>query len=132
MIIKLSPIRMDNAELTLVKEEGNSLIINNERFDFSRMVEGDRLPPEAVESYWVVDEPVRVENGQLIIVILFPNPANYSPEQAFPVPLVDVPNGPVALPQPLTEQQMLDKAAEEQASFEASHDLGIEEEGSAQ
>ena len=127
MIINLSPKRLDVDEFTLVKE-GNTLTINNVKFDFSRMVEGDRLPHEAVDSSWVVDEPVRVENGVLIITVVLPNPVNYSPEQAFPVPLVDVPDGPVALPQPLTEQQMLDKLAEERVSYEQSHDLGNEEE----
>lgn len=104
MIINLSPIRMDYVDFSVVKE-GAVLIVNNVRFDFARMQEGDSLPCDAIESEWFVDKPVIFENGQLEVTLLFPIPANFSQEQAFPLPLLNVPNGPVSLPLPLATME---------------------------
>ena len=64
------------------------------------MAAGDSLPAAAIASEWFVGS---VENvaGELEVTVWLPLPANYSPEQAFPVPLVNVPDGPVALPDPV-------------------------------
>jgi hypothetical protein len=100
MIIKLSPQRRDDT--LQVTKLGNILTVNGEQFDFSRMVDGDTLPRTAISSEWFSSD-VEMVNGQLVLTMILPNPVNYSPEQAFPVDLVDVPDGPVAFPQPLPE-----------------------------
>lgn len=100
MIIKLSPRRFDEP-LSVVKA-GDTLIINGESFDFSPLPEGGTLPVGAITSQWFAADPYR-EAGQLVITLTLPNPINYSPEQAFPVDLVNVPDGIVAFPQPLPE-----------------------------
>lgn len=101
MIIKLSPQRRDDT-LILVKS-GDILTINGEAFDFTALPEGGTLPAEAIASGWFV-ENVRRENGELLIHLLLPNPVNYSPAQAFPADLVNVPDGAVLLPGPLQKE----------------------------
>lgn len=95
MIIKLSPNRRND---TLgVVSLGSILIINGETFDFSRMVDGDTLPQSAIQSDWFAGD-VDKDNSELTLTLLLPLPANYSPEQAFPVDLINVPDGPVVFP----------------------------------
>ena len=79
---------------------GQVLNINGENFDFSAMPDGATLPRSAINSEWFAGD-VEMISGDLAVTLLFPNPANYSPEQAFPVDLVGVPNGPVVFPKPL-------------------------------
>lgn len=98
MIIKLSPQRRDDT-LEVVKS-GDVLSINGQSLDFGPLPDGATLPATAVDNPWLVGDVVR-ENGELTLTLLLPLPANYSPEQAFPEDLVDVPDGPVAFPQPL-------------------------------
>lgn len=98
MKVILSPQRRD--ETLEVIKKGDILIVNGEEFDFSPVGEGDTLPREAVNSMWFVGNIDRI-NGELSVTLLFPNPWNYSPEQAFPVPLENVPDGPVIFPAPL-------------------------------
>lgn len=103
MRIKLSPVRRDD---TLeVWKLGNILTVNGERFDFSRMADGDTLPRSAINSEWFAAD-VGVVDGEMVLTLILPNPINYSPEQAFPVDLVDVPDGPVAFPLPLPEPEI--------------------------
>ncbi len=100
MKIKFSPQRRDDT-LTVVRS-GDVLIVNGEAFDFSQVGEGDTLPRPAINSQWFSSDVERI-GGELTLTLLLPNPRNYSPAQAFPVDLINVPNGPVALPQPLPE-----------------------------
>jgi len=100
MIIKLLPVRMDDT-LDVVKV-GDTLTINGEDFDFSPIGEGDTLPTLAISSGWFVGEVNRI-NGELELTLILPNPWNYSQEQAFPIPLIDVQDGPVVFPAPLPE-----------------------------
>lgn len=101
MIINLCPQRRDDT-LEVIKA-GEVLTINGEKFDLSPIGEGDTLPQEAIDSIWFAG-PVERVDGELILTLLFPNPLNYSPAQAFPVPLQNVPDGPVAFPGPLSEE----------------------------
>ena len=98
MIICLSPQRRDDT-LT-VSKSGDVLVVNGETFDFSKVGEGDTLPLAAIKSMWFSGDVSRTD-GELSLTLLFPNPWNYSPEQAFPVPLKEVPDGAIALPKPL-------------------------------
>ncbi|RRW68250.1 hypothetical protein EGJ53_00405 [Pseudomonas fluorescens] len=98
MKINLTPQRRDDT-LEVIKQ-GNTLVVNGETFDFSPMADGDTLPATAISSLWFLNN-VECIGGELELTLLFPNPWNYSQEQAFPVPLVDVPDGPVVFPAPL-------------------------------
>lgn len=104
MRIILSPQRRDDT-LEVIKA-GHVLTVNGQVFDFSPMGDGDTLPNSAISSEWFAGDVDKVA-GELIVTLLFPNPWNYSPEQAFPVPLENVPDGPVvfpgALPEPAVE-----------------------------
>jgi hypothetical protein len=64
------------------------------------MADGDTLPASAISSEWFTGQVDKVA-GVLELTLFLPLPANYSPAQAFPEPLLNVPNGPVALPQPM-------------------------------
>jgi hypothetical protein len=109
MIIKLSPQRRDDT--LVVTKTGSILSINDEVFDFSPLSDGATLPRSAINSEWFARD-VEMISGELVITLLFPNPANSSPEQAFPVDLVDVPDGPVAFPQPLPAPAVSEVAPE--------------------
>ena len=110
MKILLSPQRRDD---TLeVTKYGDVLTVNGEPFDFSPVGEGDTLPREAIESMWFAG-PVHRIGGELVLTLLFPNPWNYSQKQAFPVPLEDVPDGPVEFPGPLSEEESAEKLGQQ-------------------
>jgi hypothetical protein len=98
MLIKLSPQRRD--ETLQVIKVGDVLTVNGESFDFSPIGDGDTLPALAISSPWFLDKVERID-GELALTLFLPLPWNYSQEQAFPVPLENVPDGPVAFPQPL-------------------------------
>lgn len=98
MNIKLSPFRSDD-DLSVTKQ-GAVLILNGESFDFSSMGDGDTLPLDAITSHWFGDSVNRV-GDTLEVTLRLPLPANFSQEQAFPVPLLNVPDGVVQLPAPL-------------------------------
>jgi hypothetical protein len=100
MRIILSPQR--RSDTLSVFRSGSVLFANGESFDFSNMGDGDTLPRSAISSEWFAGD-VEKADGELTVVLILPNPQNFSPEQAFPVPLENVPDGPVALPQPLPE-----------------------------
>lgn len=97
MRIKLSPQRRDDT-LEVIKA-GNILTVNGEVFDLTPMQEGSTLPNSAISSQWFAGDVV-MQGGELTLTLLLPNPWNCSPEQAFPVDLVDVPDGLVVFPQP--------------------------------
>lgn len=98
MHIILSPQRRED---TLeISKNGDILIINGEAFDFSPMNEGDTLPAGATTCEWIIGD-VHKEAGELKLKLILPLPVNFSPEQAFPEPLISVPNGPVMFPQAL-------------------------------
>lgn len=98
MRINLTPQRRDDT-LEVIKN-GDVLTVNGEDFDLSPIGEGDTLPASAVSSVWFFEKIDRI-NGELILTLFLPNPWNYSPQQAFPTPLTDVPDGEVMFPQPL-------------------------------
>jgi hypothetical protein len=105
MIINLSPQRRDD---TLeVSKSGNVLTVNGEVFDFSLMGEGDTLPRSAILSEWFGEpsDDALMQGGEITLTLTLPLPANYSQEQAFPVDLVNVPDGLIAFPQPLPETE---------------------------
>ena len=96
MKINLSPV--DGLPSVSLAKQGDTLTINGESFDFIPLGDGDELPPEAISSNWFA-APVQRIDGELIISIFLPLPPNCSQAQAFPEPLVDVPDGQIDLPQ---------------------------------
>jgi hypothetical protein len=108
MRIDLQPIRSD-AELSVVRI-GDALVVNGETFDFSPIQEGDTLPATAISSSWFAGQVDR-KSGELEITIFLPLPINFSPEQAYPEPLLNVPEGVVSLPQPLADPEQPTEAA---------------------
>lgn len=98
MIINLSPQRRDDT--LRAARTGDSLAINGEVFNFAQLAEGDTLPWAALGSEWFAGDVERI-GGQLVLTLWLPNPWNYSQEQAFPAPLLNVPDGEVLFPQPL-------------------------------
>ncbi|MDT9673833.1 hypothetical protein F6R97_04080 [Pseudomonas sp. JV414] len=92
--------RYDNEPFELIKK-GDSLFINGEQFDFFPMPEGATLPGTAVQSKWFSLGQITKEENVIKLSLLYPVPANYSPEQATPQLLTNVADGPVALPQAL-------------------------------
>ncbi|WP_055128529.1 hypothetical protein [Pseudomonas mediterranea] len=109
MRIILSPQRRD--DILEVSKLGDVLTVNGEEFDLSPIGEGDTLPREAINSVWFAG-PVDRSDGELVLTLLFPNPWNYSQAQAFPLPLENVPDGPVEFPGPLNEEETAAKMAE--------------------
>lgn len=112
MHIRLSPNNFpDERTLDLIKT-GDALAVNGETFDFSSVGDGDTLPATAIASGWFPADVERI-SGELIITLWLPNPWNASPEQRFPDDLVNVPDGPVMLPQPLpiSEEQKAERNA---------------------
>lgn len=101
MIIRLSPQRREDS-LEIICN-GDVLTLNSEQFDLSQVQEGDTLPASAITSGWFAGDVDRT-NGELSLTLILPLPANYSQEQAFPVPIIVSADGPVALPQPLPEE----------------------------
>ncbi len=104
MRIKLTPSRRDDA--LVVVRSGNILMVNGEAFDFSPMGDGGTLPRSAIQSEWFPGDVDRAD-GELSLTLLLPIPSNYSPEQAFPADLVNVPDGPVIFPAPLPKENGL-------------------------
>ena len=102
MIIHFIPVRMGDAIEYAVM--GDSLIVNGERFDFSRMKNGDVLAATAIASDCFGHVVTRTD-GQIELSLILPNPHNYSHEQAFPVSLFNVTDGPVPQPPPLPEEE---------------------------
>lgn len=109
MRIKLTPQRRDDT-LEVVKA-GSILTLNSKTFDFSRMNDGDTLPGSAILSDWFAGDVDNI-SGDLTLTLLLPLPANFSPEQAFPADLLNVPDGPVIFPQPLPEPTIEVKSEE--------------------
>ena len=98
MKIILSPQRRDDT--VCYRKAGDTLSVDGEVFDFSRVEEGDVLPRDAIRSEWFAGDVTRI-NGELQLALILPNPWNYSQAQAFPVPISVTKNGLVELPAPL-------------------------------
>jgi len=100
--MKINLIPQGRGDTLQVIKLGDVLTVNGEEFDLSPVGEGDTLPATAIGSFWFRDKVERI-NGELELTFLFPIPSNYSQEQAFPVPLVNIPDGVVAFPGPLPD-----------------------------
>lgn len=96
MIIHLSPQRRDD---TLeVSRSGDILIINGEPLTFLSEIEsGQSVDMNVYGHPWLGDEAKRID-GVLHVTLLLPHGPNPSRRVAFPDPIIDPPDGPIALP----------------------------------
>lgn len=95
MRVNLSPTRSDEA--LEVSKRGDVLTINGKAFDFSVIPEGAMLPAAAVATPWLAGE-IHREGGVLELTLVLPHGRNPSQAVAFPEPLLDPPDGLLALP----------------------------------
>lgn len=96
MHITLVPIRSDDPPLVLSRE-GEALVIDGARFDFSPLAEGDVLPREAVACPRLASDVTR-EGGRIRLALVFPHGPGAAGAARFPAPVIDPAEGPVALP----------------------------------
>lgn len=95
MKITLSPMRHDTP-LSL-ERAGDVLTINGEAFDFGPLTDGATLPCAAVDCEWLVSDVERID-GALHFTLRLPQGPDAPHETRFPAPIIDPPDGPVALP----------------------------------
>jgi len=96
MIITLSP-QICTLRVPGIERDGDALIIDGTRFDFSQLEEGAALSRETMASPYFAGE-VRRQDDQVHVSILFPIDELASDEMRFPVPFVDPPDGRLELP----------------------------------
>jgi hypothetical protein len=95
MHITLDPLRRDGT-LTVAKQ-GDILTINGNFFDFSALPNGASYPASEVDCPWITGDVERI-GGVLHITLVLPIGPNPSPGVAFPAPIINPPDGPIALP----------------------------------
>jgi hypothetical protein len=95
MIINLSPQRRDDQ--LAVSKAGDVLTIDGEVYDFGPLAEGDTLPRDGHGCDWIVGDVTRTD-GQIVLTLVLPHGPTAPEETRFPQPLIDVPDGPLALP----------------------------------
>lgn len=108
MQIKLSPQRR-NGTLS-VRKAGDILVINDEFYNFSSLPDGATIPASDVPCDWIAG-PVERVAGELRLTLILPHGPNPSQAVAFAAPIVDPPDGVIALP--------FDPPAEEQDDVDA-------------
>lgn len=95
MRIVLSPQVRDDS--IAVIRTGDALTINGSAFDFAPIPEGAVLPASAVDCEFIVGDVTR-RSGQIELTLLLPITWDAPRAAAFPEPIVNPPNGRVALP----------------------------------
>lgn len=96
MHIDLSPVRMDMELAATVA--GETLTINGIPYDLSGIIE----PTEIVNGWFA--GPVVREGGRLRLTLVLPLPADAPEAARFPSPIIDPPDGPLALPDTAPEE----------------------------
>jgi len=97
MNIRVFGQRFEDGVSLTVQKQGRVLFVNGEQFDFSPMLEGSTLPVRAIDSDWFIGD-VSCETGVISVQLRYPIPSNFSPEQATPQDLLNVPDGEVMFP----------------------------------
>jgi hypothetical protein len=93
MLITLSPVRMD-ATLE-ARREGEALVLNGERLDFSALAEG--TADDGHGSPWIAGPVLRID-GRLRLELILPHGPDAPAAVLFPAPIVDPADGPLPLP----------------------------------
>lgn len=110
MLINLSPYaKLPNSDDDLiVTKSGDVLTINGEVFDFSSLPDGAEIPAYTIPCEWITG-PVERLGGKLYLTLRLPHGPIPSLTVAFPAPIIDPPDGPLALPRdPEPEEQEAD------------------------
>jgi hypothetical protein len=105
MKIRLSPIRRGGA--IVLSKSGDVLTINGEDFDFSTLPDGATIPAREVPCEWIAGTVDRLD-GEICLTIQIPLGPNPSYANAFPAPIIDPPDGPIALPYDVEEPAHVD------------------------
>ncbi|WP_018208546.1 hypothetical protein [Sinorhizobium medicae] len=95
MQIKFSPQRRD--DLLTVTKAGDVFTINGVPFDFSTLPDGATIPAGEAPCEWLVGSVERTA-GELHLTLILPHGPGPSQAVAFPPPLIDPPDGVIALP----------------------------------
>ena len=95
MKLTLSPMRNDTP-LSL-ERAGDVLTINGEALDFGPLEDGATLPRDAVACDVLASDVERID-GALNLTLILPHGGSAPSETRFPAPIIDPPDGPVALP----------------------------------
>lgn len=95
MQIIFSPSRREQ-QLQLEKE-GDVITINGTAYDFSHVAEGEEHQVPDEEAPWF-SGPVSRKEGMLIVRLVLPHGANAPQDTRFPQPLIQIEDGPVAVP----------------------------------
>lgn len=115
MKISLSPQRRDDTLATT--KAGDILTINGEAFDFSGLPDGATIPAGDVPCDWIVG-PVERIGGDLRLTLILPHGADPSVAVAFPTPLINPPDGPLAIPFDPPPEPMPEPEDEEPANVD--------------
>ena len=94
-IVTFHPQR-SSAHLSLEKD-GETLIINGQRFDFSELEEGATLPHSAIQSDFIVG-PVNREKGHIALQVILPHGTDVPDSVLYPKKQGYSSDGPMALP----------------------------------
>lgn len=95
MNINLSPQR--RGDTLTVSKAGDILTINGDQFDFSSLPNGATIEAGVVPCDWIVG-PVERVDGEIHLTLILPHGPNPSAAVAFPVAIINPPDGPIAIP----------------------------------
>lgn len=95
--VNINIITSITTERASFEKRGDSLIINGEEFDFSPLLEGERLPMHAIKSDFMAGAVER-HNGVLTIPIRFPVSDALASMIGIHGPIIDAQDGPLDLP----------------------------------
>lgn len=93
MQIVFSPARSDRR--LRLRREGDALVINRKRFDFTEMAAGTEC---AVDSDWFAGPVQRAPDGTLVIKLVLPHGAKASKKRLYPSPIRVEKDGVIRLP----------------------------------
>lgn len=95
--MKITLIPQRRNDVLSLSKSGDTLIINDESYDFSGVPEGATLPREAVDCDWLASDVERV-GAALHMTLILPHGARAPRETLFPEPIIVKSDGPVSLP----------------------------------
>lgn len=115
MHISFTPQRREGG-LTVIKD-GDKLHINGDLFSFISLPDGATIPAGEVPCEWITG-PVERIDGEIHLTLILPHGPNPSAAVAFPAPLVNPPDGELAIPfdppppEDATEEPVLEEPAD--------------------
>ena len=95
MRIYFSPQRRDDK--LVVSKIGDTLVINDEAFNFSSLPDGATIPSGSVPCDWIVG-PVERIDGEVHVTLILPHGLNPTTAVAFPEPITVISDGQIILP----------------------------------